>query len=191
MLLWPLILPMMLALGYLVVLTRLHVGQVPAGVVLPAWRPWRQCLHDGARLLVATLLYGWPVLLTFGTVLVGMLVINGPLAGSPVTGYLVSLAIAVQPLGLIWILVATLLFPLHLRQLATAQTWRQALSPAGLLALLRANWRALPGLWGKELLLLLRSLTGLLIALVGFPFFLFWALLGIARLAATMHENLP
>ncbi|MGQ9556218.1 MAG: hypothetical protein ACUVWR_19120, partial [Anaerolineae bacterium] len=131
------------------------------------------------------------VLLTFSTVLVGLLVINGPLMGSIVAGYLVSLAVAVQPLGLIWILVATLLFPLHLRQLAAAQTWRQALSPAGLLALLRANRRALLALWGKELLLLLRSLVGLLIALVGFPFLLFWALLGVARLAATMRESLP
>lgn len=190
-LLWPLLLPLMLALGYLVALTRLHVGQVPASVALPAWRPWRQRLSDGARLLAAMLLYGWPVLLTFSTVLVGLLVINGPLTGSIVAGYLVSLAVAVQPLGLIWILVATLLFPLHLRQLAAAQTWRQALSPAGLLALLRANRRALPALWGKELLLLLRSLVGLLIALVGFPFLLFWALLGVARLAATMRESLP
>jgi hypothetical protein len=184
---WPLLLPLLLALGYLVALTRLYA--LPTSNVLPAWRPWGQRLGEGARLLAAILLYGWPVSLALSTLVVGPLVINGPLTGSAAAGYLVGLAVTLQPIGLAWTLVAVLLFPLHLRQVAAAQTWRQALSPARLLGLLRASRRALPMLWTKELLLLLRSLSGLLIALVGFPFLLFWALLGVARLAATLRDT--
>ena len=186
---WPLLLPLLLALGYLVALTRMYALPTPATAVLPAWRPWGQRLGEGARLLAAILLYGWPVSLALSTLVVGPLVINGPLTGSAAAGYLVGLAVTLQHIGLAWTLVAVLLFPLHLRQVAAAQSWRQALSPARLLRLLRASWRALPMLWTKELLLLLRSLSGLLIALVGFPFLLFWALLGVARLAATLRDE--
>jgi len=187
-LLAPLFLPLLLVLGYLVALVRLPLGSDEGGRALPGWRPWGQRLADGARLLAAMLLYGWPALFLFGTVVVGPLVIEGPLTDSALGQVLAWAAMTVQPVGLIWLLVGALLFPLLLRQAAGWTGWRRALSPVSLWALLRANLQALPAVWAKSFALLGLSLLGFLIALVGFPFTLFWTLLGVARLASQLNS---
>jgi hypothetical protein len=169
-LLAPLLLPLLLALGYAVATARLAAGE---GTGLPAWRPWGERLRDGALLLGSVALYGWPALLSLGTLLAGALVLGGPLTGRPVAGAIVWLAGSLQPVGLVWLLVAFLLFPLQL----ALQAGRQRPTPANLLRLARAHLGRLPRLWLRQALLALFSLSGLLLALLGLPFTAFWALL--------------
>ena len=99
---------------------------------------------------------------------------------------MLALADGLQPLGLAWLVVNTLLLPLLLRRAADTTGTAAALSPRGLLALARSQWRSLPGLWLRELALLALALAGLFVALVGYAFTLFWALLGVAALAGEM-----
>lgn len=183
-LLGPLLLPLILVLGYLAAVA--HSAAVE-GAPLPAWRPWRQRLRDGGRLLLAMLVWGWPALLLFSTVVVGMLVVPpGPLAGSRLAGTLVDIAWLVQPVGLVWALLAFLLLPLQLRLSAGADSWRDIASPAQLWRALRANLWGLPVAWLKELALFLLSFVGLFLAGIGLAFTSFWCLLGLARLASEL-----
>jgi len=184
-LLWPLVAPLLLVLGYLVALARLS----PSKTALPSWRSPGSMLRDGGRLALSMLAYGWPALFVLSTVAVGGLVIEGPLGGSRAAGALVALAVTVQPIGLVWLLVGLLLFPLQLRRAAATESLAQALSPTALFSLARANLRRLPVLWLSELALLLAALPGLLLALVGYAFTLFWALLAVARLSATLEAS--
>ena len=187
MLLWlaPLVLPLIAVLGYLVAVARARTTPAHNGA-LPRWSA-RQ-LGDGARLLMALLAYGWPALLAFATLPAGALFLGGRWAGTTVASVVLALADGLQPLGLAWLLATALLFPLLIR-LATAGSLAATLSPRGLLALVRQQWRALPRLWLRELALLSLALLGLFVALVGYAFTLFWALLGIAALAAELPES--
>ncbi len=178
-LLWPLVVPAALGLGYLTATAR-RAGEGSAG--LPRWRPIAPLLRDGWRLLGGLGLYGWPVLLALGTFVVGPLVLNGPLTGTAVAQPLAWLAAGLQPVGLLWAVVVFLLFPLLLRQATLAVPWVRAFSPASLWRLGRAAGMDLAFLWGRQAILLLMAGAGLLLALVGYAFTLFWALLGVAVL---------
>lgn len=179
-LVWPLLLPLALALGYLVHARR----ALPS---LPSWRPLSPLLRDGARLALALLAYGWPALFSLATLPAGALFLGGPWSRSWVGPYALALADTLQPVGLVWLLLAFLLWPLLLTQAAAARSLSAALSPRGLFALARANLRRLPGLWLRLLALVPLSFAGLLVALVGYPFALFWAWLASAALAATLE----
>jgi len=183
-LLWPLVVPVVLVSGYLVALARLHTQNPPANACLPGWGNAKVYARDGVRLLTALLLFHWPVLLVVSTVVVGRLVIGGPLAQSDAAPVLVWVAIVAQQVGLIWAAIAFLLFPLHLRQAAAGRSLREVISPRRLAALARANLRALPRIWLRQLALFLLSFSGIAIALIGWPFTAFWALLALARLAS-------
>jgi hypothetical protein len=98
------------------------------------------------------------------------------------------MAVTLQPIGLAWLLVGFLLFPLLLRRAAATGSLARALSPLALFALARANLRRLPRLWLGQLLYGLLALPGLLLALIGFAFTFFWALLAMARLSSDLSD---
>ncbi|MHB0879085.1 MAG: DUF4013 domain-containing protein [Anaerolineae bacterium] len=181
-LLWPLVLPAILALGYLVQARR-------AAPALPAWQPLRPLLRDGARLAVVLLAYGWPALLSLATLPAGALFLGGPWSGSRLGPWLLAIADTLQPVGLLWLPVTFLLAPLLLARAADAASLAQALSPRRLLRLLRHNAHRLPGLWSRQAALAALSLLGLAVALVGFPFALFWALLAAAYLTTALEPS--
>ncbi len=136
--------------------------------------------------MLAMLVYGWPALFAFATLPAGALFLSGPWRGLGVAPIVLALADGLQPLGLAWLLVSTLLFPLLLRRASEADNLAGALSARGLLGLVRRGWRLLPGIWLRELALLALALLGLFAALVGYAFTLFWVLLGVARLSAEL-----
>jgi hypothetical protein len=176
--LFPLLLPLLWALGYLVA-----AAQSPAGA-LPAWRPLSRRLQDGARLFAALFLYGLPGLLAFGTFVVGPLVTGGALSGL-LASVAVQLAQALQPIGLAWL---ALLPPLAALVLgAVAQAPPGAALGASPRALWQLWWRSPAGwlrIWAMEVLLSGLGSTGLFIALVGWPFTAFWGLVALARAVA-------
>ena len=93
---------------------------------------------------------------------------------------------ALQPVGLLWSVIVFLLFPLLLRQATLPETWGRAFLPGSLWRVGRAAGVALALAWARQAVLLLLAGAGLFLALVGYAFTLFWALLGVAALAGEL-----
>lgn len=154
--------------GYLVrVVRNVITGAQP---VLPEWAGWRGLLRDGAGALAVGLVLGVPVLL-----LGLLLTLPGMLLGAGAVGATASLA--GNGLALLLSLLLQLVAPLAIGRYAATGSVGAAVRPTALVVTLRAHL-------GTYLVVLLFGVVavivaglGILVAGIGLPFTVFYALL--------------